>query len=705
MSPAVPRKLWEHPAPETTAMFKFKRSLEQQAGVTLKPINYADNEKDFPAMHAYSIAHRSDFWRHVFTQFPIVWHGTLPTKVVDESAKIETNPVWFPGVKVNYAQNVLFTGDESGRATKRNKEDNKVALTEVREGGDIEPKRQITWGQLRERVAELASAMQARGVKKGDRVALVASNSIDTLTVFLATTSLGALFSSSSADMGIKGILDRLLQIRPTYVFFDDWAMYNGKKIDLRSKIKDTIEGMKSISEFRGVVAQERFPGQPNDVSGIKGCETWSNFIKSATSKELVFEECAFSDPALIVFSSGTTGPPKCIVHAVGGLVLNAHKEGRLHHCVDEKSVKLQYTTTGWIMYMQIPSALVLGAHPILYDGSPFFPDARVLLRLVHEFKITHLGISPRYLEELQREKIVPRDEYDLSNLQVVVSTGMVLPEALFEWFYDVGFPAHTHLGNISGGTDIAACFTIQNPLMPLHTGGCQHMSLGMDVQVFSPEGKRLPDGEPGELVCVQAFPTMPVSFYGQDGAKKYFNSYFARFPSVWTHGDFIQVHPQTKQVNFLGRSDGVLNPSGVRFGSAEIYNVVNAHFADRVADSVCVGQRRPQDNNERVLLFLLMKEGHKFTKSLANDIKQAIRKDLSPRHVPAYIFETPEIPEMLIESQTTVNMKKVELPVKQIVSGQKITPSGTLANPSSLSYYYQFADDARLNAEIDAKL
>ncbi|CAI4214375.1 unnamed protein product [Parascedosporium putredinis] len=572
MSFDIPRKLWEHPAPETTAMFKFKTNLERQTGLHFK---------DFEALHAYSIANRSDFWRFTFTQFPIVWHGHLPAHVVDESASVETNPKWFPGVKLNYAQNVLFSGDEAGRPTKRHKEDDRVALTEVREGGSLEPQRRVT-------------------------------NSIDTLVVFLATASLGALFSSSSADMGIKGILDRLLQIRPTYVFFDDWAVYNGKTIDLRPKIKETIAGLRAVPEFRSVIAQARFPGRPNDVSSSPGA-------KPHLYRMRLFRP---SPHRLLVRHDRS---PKCIVHAVGGLVMNAHKEGRLHHCVDETSVKLQYTTTGWIMYMQVPSALILGAHPVLYDGSPFVPDARVLLRLVHDLRVTHLGISPRYLEELRREKIAPRDDYDLSALAVVVSTGMVLPEALFHWFYD-------------------------------------HMSLGMDVQVFSPEGARMPDGEPGELVCVQAFPTMPVSFFGEGAAAKYRSSYFERFPGIWTHGDFIQVHPVTRQVNFLGRSDGVLNPSGVRFGSAEIYNVVNAHFADRVADSVCVGQRRPQDSDERVLLFLLMKEGHRFTKALAADIKQAIRKDLSPRHVPAYVFETPEIP-------TTVNMKKVELPVKQILS------------------------------------
>ncbi|SPO04656.1 probable acyl-CoA synthetase [Cephalotrichum gorgonifer] len=686
---STPRKLWEHPAPETTAMWKFKSSLEQHAGVRFQ---------DFHDLHAYSCANRSAFWRHAFSHFPIVWHGVLSDQVVDESARIETNPVWFPGVKVNYAQNVLFTGDGSGHAIAREKEDDKIALTEVREGGKPEEMRRLTWKELRARVAELASAMRNRGLKKGDRVAVVGGNSIEALTVLLATTSLGAVFSSSSADMGIKGILDRLLQIRPSYVFFDDWAVYNGKTIDLRPKIRDTIEGLRSIAEFRGVIVHERFAGKPADISSISICESWSNFIQAATSNELVFEDCCFSDPVLIVFSSGTTGPPKCIVHAIGGMILNAHKEGRLHHCVDEKSVHLQYTTTGWIMYIQIPSTLVLGGQAILYDGSPFQPDPSILIRLVDKLNITHLGISPRYMEELQRNKIVPRDIADLSRLQVVTSTGMVLPGALFNWFYDVAFPPRVHLGNISGGTDLAACFTIQNPVSPLYVGGCQHMSLGMDVQVFGPDGKRLPDGEPGELVCVSAFPTMPISFFGDKGGEKYFKSYFARFEGAWTHGDFIAVHPQTKQIEFLGRSDGVLNPSGVRFGSAEIYNVVNAHFSEHVADSICVGQRRPQDNDEKVLLFLLMKEGHKFTKSLVRDIKQAIRKDLSPRHVPAFVFETREIP-------VTVNMKKVELPVKQIVSGQKITASGTLLNPESLEYYYQFADDARLSAELDAKL
>ncbi|KAJ4248342.1 hypothetical protein NW764_016513 [Fusarium oxysporum] len=649
MSLPSPRKLWEHPAPETTAMWKFKTSLEQQT-------------------------------------------------VVDESARIDSNPLWFPGVMVNFAQNVLYSGNYNGNPTENGKEDDKLAVTEVREGGDLEPRRQLTWKELRERVAELAGALRSHGVRKGDRIAAVASNSIDTLIALLATTSLGALFSSSSSDMGMKGILDRLLQIRPTYVFFDDWAVYNGKKIDLRQKIRDTINGLQSIGEFRGIISQARFPNQPADVSSIPRCTMWSSFVSAAASRDLIFQDCAFSDPALIAFSSGTTGPPKCIVHAIGGLVLNGHKDSRLHHCIDGESVQLQYTTTGWIMYLQVAWGLMVGAHAIIYDGSPLYPDSRTLIRLVSELQATHLGISPRYLEQLQKEKIVPREMSDLSRLVAVTSTGMALSDALYEWFYDVAFPPNVLLGNISGGTDIAACFASENPIEPLYTGGCQSLSLGMDVQVFSPNGARVQDGVAGELVCVSPFPTMPVSFFGDNGEAKYFKSYFARFKGVWAHGDFIMIHPQTKQVVFLGRSDGVLNPSGIRFGSAEIYNVINSRFSDSVADCICVGQKRPQDSNERVMLFVLMKTGHRFTKALVRDIKQAIRMDLSPRHVPTFVFETPQIP-------MTVNMKKVELPVKQIVSGQTIKPSGTLLNPESLDYYYQFAEVERLRSQVDPKI
>lgn len=712
----IPRKLWEHPNPTSTEVWKFKQSVERKTSQTFQ---------DYHALYDWSIAHRSDFWTLAFKHFPIVYTGTIPSPCFDESARMDSVPGWFNGVKLNFAENILFSGASDGRRTKKGKEDDKIAISQVREGCFAEPIVKLTWGELRRRAGRLSNAMRARGVKKGDRVALVASTSIDTLTTFLAATSIGALFSSSSTDMGVKGILDRLLQIRPKFLFMDDAAVYNGKTVDLRGKMKEVVAGMKSVSEFVGVVTQTRFVDKGAlDLSGVPRAETWDEFLNAAKTDELEFEQCEFSDPFIIVYSSGTTGQPKCIVHSIGGVVLNGHKEGRLHRVIDETSTQLQYTTTGWIMYLGSVQALLMGAKMVAYDGSPFLPEPKAFIKLLAEEKVTHFGTSPRYLQTLQQSGIAPREVADLSSLRYMTSTGMVLSNALFEWFYDVGFPPIVQLDNISGGTDLAGAWGTGNPLLPVYVGGCQCLSLGMPVKVFDStiepteeelragrpmQGREVQQlGDPGDLVGTGAFPTMPLYFFGDDekittpgGArvgKRYFDSYFGKYDGVWTHGDFISIHPKTGQVVFLGRADGVLNPSGVRFGSSEIYSVIEKHFADSISDSICVGQRRPQDNDERVLLFVIMKPGYNFTPTLIRNIKARIAEETSKRHVPAFVFETPEIP-------TTVNGKKVELPVKQIVCGKKIKPSGTLANPGSLEFYYRFAEDANLRGIESAKL
>ncbi|PYH88073.1 acetyl-CoA synthetase-like protein [Aspergillus ellipticus CBS 707.79] len=319
--------------------------------------------------------------------------------------------------------------------------------------------------------------------------------------------------------------------------------------------------------------------------------------------------------------------------------------------------------------------------------------------------RVTIFGTSPRWMQEIRKNKIRPHQIADLRRLKSVVSTGMVLSDSLYEWFYDEAFPPHTQLANISGGTDLAACFALENPISSLYVGGCQGPSLGIPIAAFEQadeavtqvKGTATKDGEPGELVATAAFPSMPIQFWGDEQGKKYFGSYFARFDNVWTHGDFISSHPLTHQILFLGRSDGVLNPSGVRFGSAEIYNVIDTQFSTDVVDSICVGQRRPSDTDESVMLFLLIREGARFTQDLVSRISTAIRKALSARHVPRFIFETPDIP-------VTVNGKKVELPVKQIVSGKKIKPSGTLLNPESLEFYYRFVEVEKLGG-LRAKL
>ncbi|THZ80082.1 acetoacetate-CoA ligase [Aureobasidium pullulans] len=707
-SPSImPRKLWEHPNPDATNMAQFIRDVNKKRGL---------NMKTFQDLHKFSIDQRTDFWSDLFQLHPLIHTGSY-THVVDPNARMDSVPSWFSGVKLNFAENILYTADSRNPSirTLAGKESEKVALTEVREG--CTEIKHYTWKQLRSKVGLLAQAMKAHGVAKGDRVAVVASNSTDTLTVFLAVTTLGGIFSSSSTDMGSQGVLQRLTQIEPKWIFVDDWAVYNGKTIDLKPKMQEIVEGMRKSKAkgFQGVVSMPRFQEKPADVGDVAQTMSLAAFLSRAGGNSgLPFEKVDFKDPFLIVYSSGTTGVPKCIVHGCGPVLISSKKEGVLHVDSGPTTVNLQYTTTGWIMYLMSTMALQHGARSVLYDGSPFLPDLKAFIRLVGEQKVTDLGISPRYLQTLASASppVIPKEVTDLSNLRRVSSTGMVLPESLFYWFYDSGFPPSVHLNNISGGTDVASSFAMGNLLTPLYAGGCQGPGLAMNLQVYDQtieggkgiKGKPLPIGEAGELVVTSAFPNQPVKFWGDTSGQKYFDAYYARFDSnspspsaltaqpllisstdVWTHGDYIFIHPKTGGVYFLGRADGVLNPSGVRFGSAEIYNVLETFFADDIQDSICVGQRRPSDNDESVMLFLLMKPGKKFHEQLVNEVKRRIGKECSPRHVPRFVFETKEIP-------TTVNLKKVELPVKRIVSGEKVTPSGTLLNPQSLEYYYKFA-------------
>ncbi|KAH8732011.1 hypothetical protein GQ44DRAFT_767054 [Phaeosphaeriaceae sp. PMI808] len=677
----TPRKLWQHPNPESTEMWKFMQRANRTRGL---------NMQTFQELYDWSVGdNRTDFWEDMWSTSRLIYEGKYD-KVVDTTLPMDSIPEWFQGTHLNFAENILYSASASdpGVRTTQHKEDSKIVLTEIREGNtEI---RDLSWGELRRRVGLLANAFRAQGVKKGDRVAVVASTSFDTFICLMAITSIGGLFSSSSTDMGTKGILERLLQIKPVYVFIDDWAAYNGKTLDLRPKIKDIVEGMKGEPDFRGVVAQPRFPGKPATLNGLTKTVTLESFLKAGNGREqLEFERVAFRDPFVVVYSSGTTGVPKCIVHSVGGALLSVTKEGYLHREMGPDTVNLQYTTTGWIMYLVSIQCCLYGSRSILYDGSPFQPDPKNFLSILQEQKVTDFGTSPRFLHELQKRDIIPKNILDLSALRSVCATGMVLPDSQFEWFYDTGFPSAVHLRNISGGTDLAGCFGIENPLVPVYVGGCQGLCLGTKVEVYdslieSGPGRAIPHGEPGELVATASFPNQPVFFWGDDSGEKYQNAYYKRFPHVWTHGDFIQIHPTTGQVMFLGRADGVLNPSGVRFGSSDIYSVIEAHFLE-VADSLCVGQRRSQDIDESVMLFLKMNDGHQFTRSLVDKIKAKIGEERSRRHIPRYVFQTWDIP-------TTVNLKKVELPVKQIVSGRVIKASGTLANPESLKFYERFA-------------
>lgn len=384
----------------------------------------------------------------------LIYSGSLKS-VVDESKRIDEVPRWFEGINLNFAENVLWKrqhNDPSNHHGTVGKADEKIAVTEVREGAS--EFRELTWGALRKLVGEYASALQERGVRRGDRVVAVAANSIETLAVLLATTWLGAIFSSSSTDMGVSGILQRTVQINPKYIFMDDAALYNGKRVDLRQKIGEIEAGMRGCDNFNGMVSIRRFK-DALDISSLPRTQTLADFLSMKKSTPPPIAQLACHEPIIICYSSGTTGIPKAIVHSVGGILAAYTKEGVIHEGLNSQSVALQYTTTGWIMYLASVGALLAGARTVLYDGSPFQPDLQTFVKLIGDQKVTKLGISPRWMHEIAKAGIAPRDLTDLSNLQVVTSTGMVLSDQLFEWFYDQGFPKHTHLANISGGTDI----------------------------------------------------------------------------------------------------------------------------------------------------------------------------------------------------------------------------------------------------------
>ncbi|KAL7941745.1 hypothetical protein V8C42DRAFT_355202 [Trichoderma barbatum] len=694
----MPRKLWEHPNRESTRMWRFMQESNKRFNLNLQ---------SFSQLYKWSCDHRSDFYRHLWEFVPYIHEGTY-TRVVDESAPITEVPKWFEGVRMNWAENALYTRDTSSPSTealcKLHKEDDKIAFTEVREGNT--EVRHVSWGELRREVAALAAALKERGLRRGDRVVVVGGHSLKTYVVYLATLWLGGIFSSSSTDMGVGGLLQRAVQVNPKFVFFDDGALYNGKTVDLRANIRGMMEGMSECDNLQSFVIIQRFP-KPFDTSAIPKTERLESFLQAGADKpNPAVVRVGFTDPSIIVYSSGTTGTPKALVHAVGTVFLSSSRDV-LHRDLGPTDVGLQYTTTGWIMYLSSLAKMIYGARCVAYDGSPLMPDAKVLLKIAEEQKVTVMGVSPRWLGELMKKGVVPRDEFNLRSLRMVVSTGMVLPDQMFEWFYDKAFPVRAQLANISGGTDIAGCFAQENPLDPLYVGGCQGPCLGIPIAAYDHDlpdgspGAPLPPGTSGDLVATGAFPNMPV-FLWNDGpgpapGPKYRAAYFERFTGVWAQGDFCAIHPHTGAVLLLGRSDGVLNPSGIRFGSADIYAVLERCFPDEIADSLCVGQRRQQDADERVVLFILMKKGLGLDAKLVRKIKDTIAKELTKRHVPKYVFEIPEIP-------VTVNGKKVEMPVKSIISGKTIKPSGTLLNPQCLDHFYQYQKIEEL-AEPRAKL
>ncbi|CVL07996.1 related to Acetoacetyl-CoA synthetase [Fusarium mangiferae] len=676
MEPPAKTALWNPQNLSETNAVKFINYVNDIYGLTLQ--TYDD-------LYKWSVGDGTidHFWTQAFRWLQI---SPSETGCIDKEAPcfnprdsrynlMFPPPRFFPTSTLNLAE-LIF----------RDRKDTDMAIYFSRESlSDVE---EVTWASLRERVRKLRSALIHSGVVAGDVVAAVISNSVDAMVVCLAALSIGALWSSTSCDMGAGGIVDRYSQIRPKIIFAEQGYVYAGKTINLTDRIRQWSRELRERNET--FTTQVVLVPNPNiSISPLhepNSC-TFGDFSKADRGDQLLFEMLPFSHPAFILFSSGTTGPPKCIVHSTGGVALKTKVDSVIQHDIRKTDVVFQYTTTSWVMWVLNLMNLSCGASMLLYDGSPFHPRPSILLELAQTYKVSVFGTSPRYLSTLKGLNIVPRREFDLSRLRIMLSTGSVLSAELYEWFYATAFPPSAQLISMSGGTDIAGCFVCGTPMLPVYAGEIQCKALGMAVDIYdSGTDEHVSveqSGAPGELVCTKTFPSQPLAFLGKAGAKQYKASYFERYgPSVWCQGDFVQRSPGTGGIIMLGRSDGVLNPSGVRFGSAEIYAVMET-FTE-VLDSICVGQKREADYNERVLLFIKMRLGIPLTPHLEAKIRAAIRDRHSPRHIPAYILEVDDIPY-------TANGKKCEINVKHVINGNKFAVAGSVANPTALKAYEKF--------------
>lgn len=677
------KELWRHAAPEKTEMFAFHAYVKQKHHLSLA--SYAD-------LHQWSVSHPGTFWEDLLLWARIKLQSPY-TSVLDSAAPMYPRPLFFPGCSLNFAENLLFPPSEPSPDA--------MALVAATENS----RERITWRSLRERVGRCSQAMRAQGLQSGDRIACYVGNHANAVVILLACLSIGAVWTAISPDTGVTAVLDRLTQIEPTLFFADNASFYNGKTHSTQEKVFEIISSLRSLKAAIVLPAVADHPFDMNVQQGTLDCTilTFDTFLSSArppyTSN---FTALPPDHPIYILFSSGTTGTPKPIVHSSLGVLLQHRKEHSLHCDIRKGDTFFYYTTTTWMMHPWLVSGLATGACLVLYDGSPFQPHRQMSLPLlIDELHISHFGTSAKYLSLLEQSYLLPRKQDPPSHLQslrAIFSTGSPLAPSTFEYTY-TAFGPDIMLGSITGGTDIVSLFGAPNPLLPVHAGEIQCAGLGMSVRCYHPSiGRDITEtGEPGDLVCDVPFPCQPAMFWppGTEGEQKYRSSYFDTFAKhavkprqmVWHHGDFVKINPITGGMWMLGRSDGVLKPGGVRFGSSEIYNVILKYFSDEVEDSLCIGRRREGDSDETVVLFLRMARGQELNSDLLDRIKQTIRTELSARHVPGIVDVAPEIP-------VTVNGKKVEGAVKQILCGMNIKTSASVANPGCLDFYRRWAQD-----------
>jgi len=607
----------------------------------------------------WSIDDSAQFWQLLWSFCGVI--GERGDRVLVNGDKMP-GAKWFPDARLNFAEN--FLAPRAGAATD--------ALVFW---GEDKIRSRMTWTQLRKQVAQLTSALRAHGIQPGDRIAAYLPNIPETVVTMLAGASIGAVFTSTSPDFGVRGVVDRFGQTTPRILFAVEGYWYNGKWIDCRAKLQDIVAELPSLE--RVVIVP--YGDQPAAALAVANAITFDDFVAAHKHVDTTeFARLPFDHPLYILYSSGTTGAPKCIAHGAGGTLLQLMKEHQLHSDIKPGDRYFYFTTCGWTMWNILVSGLSCGATLILYDGSPMLNGQRILFDYAQTERITHFGTSAKFIDALTKTDFVPQKEYDLSAMRVVMSTGSPLVNEGFDYVYrNIG--QNLQLASISGGTDICSCFVLGNPMLPVWRGEIQCRGLGMAVDVFDDEGNPVRE-QKGELVCTKPFPSMPIGFWNDTDGKKYHSAYFTRFDNIWCHGDFCEITEHDGLIIY-GRSDATLNPGGVRIGTAEIYSQVEK--LPEILESIVIGQAWPpkEATDVRVVLFVKLRDALALDDALRDRIKKVIRENTTPRHVPAKIVQISDIPR-------TKSGKIVELAVRNVVHGEPVKNKEALANPEALELF-----------------
>ena len=613
------------------------------------------NYRNYRELYRFSVDEPEAFWDILFRYLDIV-HSVGYERTVDDIHRFP-GAKWFPGCRLNYAENLL------------RHEANDEACLIFR--GEDKVRRVLTWKDVKEQTFRLATALRELGVGAGDALSAYLPNLPETIIAMLATAAVGGVWCSCATDIGPGAAFDRLGQVSPKVLFTTDGYYYKGKEFDTlpnAAQVAARMEGLKKV-----VVVH--YAGKPEDIATVPNAVLYEDFLAKAVPEPFVYEQREFNDPTVVMFSSGTTGKPKCMVQSVGGLLINQLKELVLHHDMKPSDRMLYITTCSWMMWNWQAATLGAGSSIVLYDGNPSYPDLDAIWKVLEEEGVTVFGLSASYIHALMAAGFNPREHADLRKLRMISQTGSALSEEGFRFVYRE-IKQDLHFNSIAGGTDINGCFCIGNLLSPVYVGELQAPGLGMRIECYDENGKPVRDTQ-GELVCEIPEPSMPIYFANDPDGERYMNAYFRVYPGIWHHGDYVQFNSETGGVSYFGRSDSVLKPSGVRIGTAEIYNIVEK--LPEIQDSLAIGQMYHDD--QRILLFVQLSPGAELTEELKKRIKKELRTKASPRHVPALIYAVPDLPK-------TFNGKKVESAVTNMVNGRKITNREALGNPESLDYF-----------------